>query len=156
MKFTPKTEQQIAEDALAPDGVYPFRVMHAEDKTSSAGNPMIEIDLLVFVASSKRELKDYLMEKMAFKLRHFCANVGLLEAYNSGTLSADNCIDKEGYVRLGHDAAKPKTDGSGDMWPPKNTVKDYVGDPSKAKPAPGPTDAQLENKSTGPDEDAPF
>lgn len=133
MKFTPKTEQQIAEENLLPPGVYPFDVLEAHPKVSQAAKDrgetepnMIELKLKVYENADRGVfVTDYLMEAMAFKLRHFCEEVGLLDQYNKGQLTADMCAGRSGHAKIG--PSKPKGD-----FKPKDEVKDY-GQPKTAQ-----------------------
>lgn len=113
------TQEEIARASLLEPGVYGFEVIGALDKVSKAGNEMIELKLNVFGNEKEAHVYDYLMEKMAFKLRHFAECTGLLAEYESGTLDAYRCNNKVGYCKLAVDP------GNGDFLP-KNVVKDYV------------------------------
>ena len=141
MNFKPKTEDQLKSERLIMDGVYPFEVMEAKDACSKAGNDMIALNLCIFLEDgSTRNLMDFLMEKMMYKLLHFCRETGLGGRYESGDLTPDDCQGKTGYVKIGSQVRK-------DTGEIQNTVKDYVPDP-KQKTIPGtvPTDEQLSNK----------
>ncbi len=126
MKFEPKSEKQIIEENLTPEGEYDFEVVHAEEKQSSKGNEMIELSLKVFVGEKTRLISDYLLEAMAFKLIHFCEATGLSDRYEAGILSAFDCIGSTGKLEL---VIQP---GKG-TYGPKNSVKDYIpdGEPRK-------------------------
>src|SRR5574343_548988 len=120
MKFKPMTEDEIVSATLLEAGEYPFEVLAASEEISKAGNEMIRIKLAVFGPDSKQaHVYDYLMEKMAFKLRHFCETTGLLARYEAGTLSELDCEGKTGMVKLSIEA------GNG-TYNAKNVVKDYV------------------------------
>lgn len=119
MKFQPKSEDEIQRELLLPAGSYDFQVADAEEKTSKSGNPMIAVKLQVFDGDGgHRFVMDYLMEKMAFKFRHFCDSTASLDLYNSGSLTAKDCVGRCGKVKL----AVEEQEG----YNPKNTVKDYV------------------------------
>jgi hypothetical protein len=155
MQFQAKTEKQINEENLIPEGVYPFDVMNADNKTSKAGNEMIELELRIYCADGReRSLNDWLMPKMAFKLFHFCAYCGLSQQYDAGTLTAADCVGKSGFVKIGIQADKQG------QYPDRNSVKDYVRPEPKlgsAKIAPAPlTEKQIGNVTEGPAEDVPF
>lgn len=128
MQFQSKTEQQIQEENLIPAGEYDFTVQKAEEKKSkSSGADMIVIDMDIYVGDRARPLKDYLMESMAYKLRHFCYGVGLGAKYDAGTLTAQDCIGKSGKVKI-----VQKQNGDYGL---QNNVKDYVVGESKPEPA---------------------
>lgn len=138
MQFASKTEQQIQEESLIPAGDYDFTVMKAEEKKSKAGNDMIVIDMDIYVGDKERPFKDYLMESMAYKLRHFCYAVGLGPKYDAGTLTAQDCVGKSGKVKI-----TQKQNGDYGL---QNNVKDYsvpvsgeatkAEDPQPTRPAP--------------------
>ncbi len=117
MKFSPKTDEDIKRAMLLDAGSYDFEVLSAEEKLSKKGNPMIVVKLLVFAGERRREVTDYLMESMAFKLRHFAFAVGLGKEYESGDLNAENFRGRSGKVVL---AVEEQVGYS-----PKNVVRDY-------------------------------
>lgn len=121
MRFTPKTEQEIQEANLLPEGKYDFEVIAAEEKQSAKGNDMIVVTIAIYQnGNRKTNVFDYLLESMAFKLRHFCQNTGLIEKYESGELTADDCIGKTGLCKI-----KIQKDKSGN-YPDKNVIADYL------------------------------
>ena len=134
MKFTPMTKEQIELANLLEPGIYPFQVLAASDEISRAGNEMIKMKLAVFSDDREVHAFDYLLESMAFKLRHFAEHTGQLAVYEQGMLDAMMVIGKVGYCKLDVE----KGDG---MYPPKNVIKDYVakpGDSTAPAAAPAP------------------
>lgn len=129
MKFTPMTAEELARQSLLPAGVYGFEVIAALDKISKAGNEMIELKLNVFGETSEAHVYDYLMEKVAYKLRHFTEATGLMAEYESGTLDSYRCNGKVGYCKIAID------NGNADFGP-KNVVKDYLPAPTPKEKAP--------------------
>lgn len=156
MRFTPMSEDDLIRASLLPAGIYPFEVMAAEDKISKTGNEMIELKLNVFGDNQEAHVFDYLLEKMAFKLRHFAEATGLIDEYERGELEALACINKMGYAKIGIDKGN-------DRFGPKNTVLDYLKQEtpatkngllealSPAVPKPAPT-----KPAKAPDNGAPF
>lgn len=146
MKITPKSETELQEEErkrkeenLLPDGIYDFEVQSAEDKISkvkpdgSGGNPMIVLNFKAFGNNGQSVyVTDYLMEKMAFKLRHACDACGLLKQYESGDLTANMFQDRVGKVKLKIEIGKKK-EGSDELYPTKNIVVDYVKHDTNAK-----------------------
>lgn len=118
MQFTPKSEKEVNAHDLLPAGTYPFRVISAEEKTSKSGNEMIALKLGVFHGEREQWVFDYLLESVAFKLRHFCAATGLMEKYEAGQIHACDLDAREGFVQIKIEPAK------GDFQA-KNVVKDY-------------------------------
>ena len=154
MKITPKTEEQIAAEGVLAPGVYSFEVMKAEEKTSKSGNPMIVLDVKLFGPDGEPfYVNDYLLEKFAFKLRHFCAMTGLLDAYQQGSLTAGDCEGRTGHAKVAIDKGKPNPQGGN--YPDRNAIKDYVPAPVEAA-KPEPTDAQLSNTDAVVTDDVPF
>jgi len=142
MQFTPRSvedleldEKKREEALLLQKGDYDFEVTEAIEKTSKSGNPMIQVRLKVFHEDSFRFVTDYLMEKMAFKLRHFAESVGLLEEYNAGQFDASNLVGASGVVKLEIEPAKGQ-------FSAKNSVKDYAvrGGSTHVQSAVGPED----------------
>lgn len=124
MRFTPKTEEEVQQESLLPDGVYDFEVAQATDKLSQKGADMIEIKLRVFYEDSHRVITDYLLEAMLWKLKHFCEATGLSGEYASGALSSQMCVHRAGRVKL-----RIEKDKTG-KYKDKNSVVDYIAEPS--------------------------
>lgn len=118
MQFQPKTEEEIASEFVFPEGDYDFEVIASRDEISKAGNDMIALEIRCFNGDDQTNVRDWLLEKMAFKLRHFCATAGLMDEYESGILEAMHCLGRSGRVTL-------KVEKNPD-YPDKNVVKDYV------------------------------
>jgi hypothetical protein len=131
MKFAPKTEEEIASELIMPAGTYDFEVVEAEEKLSKGGNDMIVVELKVFNKDGGfRKVTDYLLEKLAYKLRHFCCTTGLIQSYNAGSLSAAKCIGRGGKVIIQVEPERKSDDGS-KTYPAKNSVKDYLDEEPK-------------------------
>jgi hypothetical protein len=153
MRFTPKSERELQEERLLPEGVYNFEVAEAEDAVSKKGNEMIAVTLRVFSDSGRALLvDDYLMEAMLFKLLHFCEATGLSAKYAAGTLEAQDCIGRGGKVKLAHEEKGG--------FPPRNVVKDYVTAEAGASTAPqqpaAPRQAPAYDPGPTPDDEIPF
>lgn len=154
MNFAAKTEKQLSEEGLMPEGIYPFDVMSAEAKKSKKGNDMIEMELRVYADDGREhKLLDWLMPVMGFKLFHFCAYTGLSRQYENGTLNAEDCIGKSGYVKIVIQPDKEK------KFPDRNSVKDYVRpEPKLGSVKVGLSEAQQNNvtEKAGEPDDVPF
>lgn len=136
------TEDELARALLLEPGVYPFEVIAASEDISKAGNEMIKIKMNVFGPDDQQvHVYDYLMEKLQYKLRHFCEATGLLEKYEAGTLSELDCEGKAGFVKI-------KVDPANGSYSAKNSVQDYVKAPNSPRQAPSikkePTAAETE------------
>lgn len=126
MKVTPKTEAEVAN--VWPKGEYNAVVESAKEQQSKKGNEMIVLSVKVYHDDGRAlVLNDYLMDALAYKVRHFCVAAGLLPKYEAGTLTPDDCVEKGVKVRL-------KIDPEKDGYPPKNSISDYV--VAKDKPEP--------------------
>lgn len=130
MQFQPKTEKEIAEADLLPAGIYDFEIASADDKTSTKGNQMIALKLYVYDAEgAQRVVFDYLMEALAYKLRHAAGACGLLERYETGHLDSTDFHGKTGKCKIV--IQKDKTGQYAD----KNSVQDYIVKSSDDVPA---------------------
>lgn len=139
MRFVPKTEEEVS-NFTVPEGVYDFEIVNAIDTVSkSSGNDMIKLMINFYDNEGKlKSIDDYLLESMAYKLRHAAEACGLLKKYESGELEAEDFVGKTGKFKLVISKGRPKPDGG--VYPDKNDVKDYIIDgkatkPVKAKPA---------------------
>jgi hypothetical protein len=119
MRFTPRTDQEIAEANLLPAGEYDYEVAQAHDKKSSAGNEMIELKLRIFFDEGERTVTDYLLEATAGKLKHFCYSHGMGQHYENGTLQASDCTMLTGKCKL-------KIEKGKNGYADKNAVADYL------------------------------
>lgn len=97
MKWTEEDTEQAGEIQL--DAVYPIEVVSAEERVSQKGNPMINLQLRVFVGEQERTMYDILMPQMFPKLRSFCETMGLIDKLKSQSLEATDCLMCEGFIR---------------------------------------------------------
>ncbi len=145
MRFTPKTESELSSMNLLDAGIYKYEVVEAEERLSSKGNEMIVVKLDIYDDSGfRRSLKDYLLEAMAFKLRHFCESAGLLDKYNSGELTTNELVGVSGKVDIAYQAGDQKPEGG--YYPDKNVVADYIvpdaSEPAKTPKKENPLDSE--------------
>lgn len=121
-RITPKTEDQIRTESLIDPGIYDFEVVKCEEKVSKSGNEMLKLTLRVWdMMGREHTVFDYLMDSIAYKVKHFCDTVGLEEAYNAGGFKPEECQGRSGKAKIGI-----KEDKTG-VYPPNNSVLDYVG-----------------------------
>jgi hypothetical protein len=120
MKFKPKSEQELQAMLLVEPQECDFEVVSAEDAFSAKGNEMIKLKLRVYTDSGERFIFDYLMEAMAYKLRHFAEATGLIAQYEAGTMTAMDCLNRSGRLKLGIDRDKTG------QYADRNGVKDYL------------------------------
>ena len=124
MRFTPRTPEEIQSMTLIAPGTYDFTVVESKEMLSKSGNEMIKLQLKVWdMNGNERSVFDYLLEAMAFKLRHFCEATGLLNKYEEGGFNAEDCLGKSGKVEIIIQEGNFKPDGS--KYADKNAVKDY-------------------------------
>ncbi len=129
MKVTPHSEEELQTMRLMPEGVYPFEVMDCLDMVSKNGNEMIKLILAVYDNDNRKHIiNDFLLDAMAFKVRHFCEKVGIIDLYDMGQVAAKDCYAKSGYVKVGVDTGRENPNGG--SYPPKNTIKDYCDKPN--------------------------
>lgn len=124
MRFTPvsEAEAEAQSSGLWPDGTYDYEVKEATEKTSNAGNEMIELQVWLFdKEGGRRMVFDYLVssEKAAWKIRQFAASCKLLKAYESGTLMANEIVGQQGRCVVA-------TQKANDGYAAKNIIKEYV------------------------------
>jgi len=120
MQFKPKTEKEIATDGLLEKGEYDAEVMSAIEGVSKKGNPMMTVKMRVFRPNGgEAHIFDYLLETVAYKLRHFAFAIGLGSQYEAGALDAEDCVRRSCVVVVG-------IDDKNKDFPPKNVIKDYV------------------------------
>ena len=124
MNYTPKTEEQLAEEALLADGTYDFEVIGTSDKPSKKGNDMFTLNLCIFSHDgTQRFINDYIAMGNNFgerKLRRAAVACGLLDIYTSGSLQAYDFRNMSGKVLL------KQQNGTDDYPLPKNVVGDYL------------------------------
>jgi hypothetical protein len=127
MKFSPLTEDEIKKMSLAPEGIYSYRVISAEEKTSKTGNEYLSLMLEIWGEGTRV----YILFTGLFTaklIKHFCDINGLQDQYNSGNLAATDCLGK-GNGKILVDIQEGKPNERGGLWPAKNGVKDYIIDP---------------------------
>ncbi len=131
MKFTPKTEKEIAEEGLIPAGtICDFEVLEAEEKTSKAGNPMVALQLKVWRPNGQTTLvRDWLLLDQMWKLHAFCASVGKLADYEAGEIDAFELKGCTGRAKIG---IKPATD----QYAAGNSIAGYIKAETAAAPPP--------------------
>lgn len=121
MNFAPKSDADLSTGNLLPKGEYDFEIVSAIDKVSKQNNEMIELKVLVYIdGTPARQIFDYLMESVAYKLKHFCYATGLNKKYDEGTLQAFDCNGVSGRCKI-----IIKEDKAG-AYPPKNSIADYI------------------------------
>ncbi len=121
--FKPRTEEELALDALLPRGIYHGQVVTAEQQESKRGDAMIKLRVDVFDGNGGRQVVfDYVADAwMPHKLRHVCESAGALDAYQTGDMGkiADLLGGRDVWLELDQEEGKGG-------YPPKNVVRDYM------------------------------
>lgn len=129
LTFEPKTEMQLNEMNLLPEGVYTWECVKAISKVSQAGNDMIEITLKIWGPDGKDHIVfDRLMPAMMYKLKHYFDSCGHPEIYQSGNVKSNDCEHKSGNLHLIIEKYiyKSKDENIKPVERSKNSVKDYI------------------------------
>lgn len=119
MNFKPMSKQQLKN--LLTEGNYEFEVMTATEKQSKSGNNMIALSLKVkghnkdvhfindwLLQPQDHEDADNVKNKI-WKIRSFCYATGMVEKYEKGTLTEQDCLNKKGMAKI-----KVRVDNNGD------------------------------------------
>jgi hypothetical protein len=123
MRVTPKTEQEISEENLLAPGIYDFEIINASDEISkSSGSEMIKLQVKIFDHNGDPRcvVFDYLLDAIAYKVRHCAEACGVLDRYEDGNLNADDLIHKCGRAKI-----IIQKDKNG-QYPDKNAIRDYL------------------------------
>ncbi len=123
MQYTPREEKEIRSNMLLSPGEYDFEIVSATEKTSKAGNDMIELQVRVFPGddSSPRLLKDWLVagsDLGELKINRFAHATGLQDEYFAGNFTGLTCEGATGKLRI--------TVQSSAQYGDQNSVRDYV------------------------------
>lgn len=123
MEYTPQKESDIRSNMLLQPGVYDFEVAGATEKTSKAGNDMIEMQVRVFPGddSSPRLLRDWLVagsDLGELKINRFAHAVGVEDQYFAGQFSALSCEGAAGKCKV--------IVTSSAQYGDQNQIRDYV------------------------------
>lgn len=119
MNFKPKKETEL--NSLLPKGEYEFKVIKAKEGKSNAGNDMITLVIDIYAPDgNSNRIYDYLLESVAYKLKHFCEAVGLSKEYEDGSLVDSMCVGRGGRCLIDIEIDK------NGKYSDKNAVKDYI------------------------------
>lgn len=108
MKFTPLNDKEIMEQMLLPEGIYKGIVIFSSDVDKN-GNPLktksgaekFDIHIEVHDATGKpKTLQTVLTPAFIKRLKHFCDATDLKMQYESGSLSARDCLGKTLAVQV--------------------------------------------------------
>ncbi len=124
MRFQPLSENELQTATLAPEGIYSYQVIKAEDGISKAGNEKIDLTLKIWNDQGVQALVFSNLSLIKL-LKHFCDVNHMEDNYNSGEITASACQGKSGgKVVIGIASEKPNPYGG--VYPAKNIVTDYI------------------------------
>jgi hypothetical protein len=136
MKYTPYTEAQIQSMNVMEPGIYNFQVLevitwdqYGKELKDKNGNDMAKIKLAITDAEYReRPLFTYITGDGAFayKLRHFARSIGMIQQYEEAVFNIAETVGKRGLADIVIKRGTFKLDGSGEMWPDRNDVKDFI------------------------------
>lgn len=134
--FKPLSDEELESINLLQDGTYNFQVNASTKKISKSGNPMAELQLMIWDNDGKTHLiYDYLVFSNVNlnikKVAHFCKTTGIEEEYKSGSVR-EELKGLSGFVEISSKEAQPKPTGG--FYPKKNVVVDYVSKVKQQEP----------------------
>ena len=155
MKFTPKSEKELAEMNLLPNGWYPFRIISAEEKQSKAGNDMLVLKTQAYHGNASSFIDDYIVANdfNLRKIRRLAVMCDALDKYEAGGITPDDVQDREGYARIGIQKSKDA------QFADKNVIWDFAKEApvdSKTPVAPKPAPGSTSTASLADSDDIPF
>jgi len=127
MEFNPGDGAQRGSFELLPAGEYDVEVIEAEERTSQKGNQMIALTLQARHPDGyDARVWDYLVSTPAavFKIRMFCDAAGLQKQFDSGRLTAEDCVGATSRAKI---VVEDGRDGYSD----RNSVAEYMAGPSR-------------------------
>ncbi len=135
--YEPLTEQEAIEERfnLLSEGEYDAVITASTDKTSSSGNPMMDMTVQVFDANGKaRDVRDFLVftRPMMWKIVHFADSAGVAMQYGQGKLCSEIAIGRRVRVKVGIEEGglipedKLKGKPLGTKYSDKNKIEDYI------------------------------
>lgn len=165
MKYTPYTEAQIQSMNVMDPGVYAFRVLevitwnqYGAELKDRNGNAMAKLKLAIIEPDGKeRVLYTYVSGDGAFayKLRHFAKSIGMIQQYEDAIFNISDTVGKSGFADIVIKRGAFKEDGSGDMWPDRNDVKDFMTN-ADGNPVPHSHESPPPQVNQAMEEDIPF
>ncbi len=113
--------RKASQRKLLTAGLYSARILEAVEKTSKAGNDMIE--LLVAVRDKdgiERQFPDWLVgnDRGALKLRHAAEAVGALAKYEAGSVGQEDFVGQNVRVKISIEKRRG--------YPDQNRIDDYA------------------------------
>ena len=99
MEFKPED----AGTGILPDGEYNFEVVTSEDTISkfNDGEEQIQLNLRIYHDGGVVFLNQWLSPSKTWKIKQFAYAVGISGRFESGKITAADCLDKAGKLKLG-------------------------------------------------------
>jgi hypothetical protein len=136
MRYTPYTESEIQSMNVMEEGIYVFQVIevHTQDKYNQPmrdknGNDLAKLKLMVWDKNNKERILYTFISgdgNFAYKLRHFAKSIGKITQYEEGIFHIHETVGLSGKADVVVKKGTIKADGSGEMWPDRNDVKDFI------------------------------
>ena len=128
-------EAMIERFQLLKEGEYDAIISASHDKSSSTGNPMMDMTVSVFDENGKsHDVRDFLVftKTMMWKVVHCADSAGVLPEYESQKFCSDAVIGKRVRVKVAMEEGSvipdDKLNGKlpGSKYPNKNKIEDYI------------------------------
>lgn len=127
MEFTPKTEEEIMELSLPPEGKYFYRTKPStEQRIDKNGNEYFLIKLVIEKDDPEFKGKRYFINDFLYfegrflaKTKHYCESNGMKEFYDKGNIPIEELDYRSGKLILEHRINK-------NYGEKQAFVKDYV------------------------------
>lgn len=124
MKITPKTDKEISEKGLVPEGFYNYEVVKEEFGHSQTGNARVNLTLRVVHDDKEKLIWDSLSDWRDKTTKEFCNTQGLSAQYEAGEIPDFGYKGKFGKL---HVVAKSEyIDKNGKLWKARNEVTQYL------------------------------
>ena len=142
MNYRPLTNEQAQEMSrpqLIEDGEYQCELIefshtdkYLKPLLDRNSEPMTRIKLKIWDSQGKdRVIFTNLFwganNKMSYRTRHFAESFEVLDMYEMGELydKLGEVLNQTGHCEIYTQKPRPKNDGSDEMWPAKNEVRDF-------------------------------
>ncbi|HEY2811777.1 MAG TPA: hypothetical protein VGJ00_10375 [Rhabdochlamydiaceae bacterium] len=133
------TEAQAMQERynLLKEGIYDAVINFSTDKTSSSGNPMMDMTLAVYDDNGmEHNVRDFLVftPKMMWKVVHCAESANVVKEYEEQKFCSDIVVGKRVKVKVTVEEGSPIPDDKlngkpvGTKYPDKNKIDDYIKD----------------------------
>lgn len=129
MDWKPKTDAEIAQESLLPNGIYAAEILNVEERIDKNKNPFLMLKIGVYADDWQAHVYDNVSSYwMEFKFKHLFDSAGKADLYEAGKMDPSDMLHWQLTVLLSSEAEREYTDKEGvrKTAPPKNIVKDYL------------------------------